>query len=155
MIHISTASSVLVETLVVGDTVLSKNGSFNTHDAHVLHDYSAYNLTGNQTLTTINHIQPHTVDSLIDINDGAFRATPDHMMIMKIGNQWNVRPLYVAKDMVGNCSFMDVNGNEIPVTSAEELTGSFTVYDIDTEPNDTFYSNGILTHNHLHPNLNP
>ena len=57
--------------------------------------------------------------------------------------------LYVAKDMVGNCSFMDVNGNEILVTSAEELTGSFTVYDIEL-PN-THSCKWNLTHNHLHP----
>ena len=133
---------------------MSKNGSFNTHDAHVLHQYSAYNLTGNQVLTTINHISSHTVNELIDINNGQFRATPDHMMIMKIGNQWNVRPLYVAADMINGCFFMDINGNEIAVTTAERLTGTFTVYDIDTEPNDTFYANSILTHNHLHPTLN-
>ena len=57
---------------------------------------------------------------------------------------WRIRPLYIC--LVGDY-FMDVDGNEVEITSIDELTEEFNVWKIDTEPADVFYANGILTHN--------
>lgn len=153
MININTTQTTTIDSLQVGDQILSKNGGFNTDDHIEMHNYSANALTGHLVPTSVVHIQQHTVTEMCDLNNGQFRATPDHMMIFKIEGSWVVRPMYVAEWFVGNCSMMGIDGVEIPITSYVRETGSFTVYDLDTEPNDTFYANGILTHNRLHPNL--
>lgn len=155
-IHINGIDTKLIQDLQIGDEILSKNGAFNTDDPTAMHEYSATALTGNLTPTTVIHVQSHEVDTIININNGLLKATADHFSIMKIGGKWKVRPLYVAQLFLENgetVHFKDVNNYDIEITSAVTETGSFTVYDVDTEPNDTFYANGILTHNHLHKDL--
>ena len=41
-----------------------------------------------------------------------------------------------------------ISGIEIEITTlVEDITTPYVVYKLDTEPNDTFFANGILTHN--------
>ena len=149
LIALADGTSILVDDLQPGMQVLSKNGSFNTQDHIALHEFEADDISYLDTRpATVIHCTPAVRDNIMNVNHNLFRATADHMCIAKKKelNMWRVLPLYILRE---GDSFLDQNNQEVLITSITEEDGQFTVYDIDTEDNDTFYCNGILTHNHL------
>ena len=70
------------------------------------------------------------------------------MVVKKIDangdRMWQVRPLYFWE--VGDF-FLDVNNNEVEITSATQESGTFYVWKMDIEDNDVYYGGGILNHN--------
>ena len=155
-VHIYATDTVLIESLQVGDQVYSKDGGFNTDDENLMHTFASNAIIGQPQQATITEVYQGTSSDVISINNGLFKATKDHFMIVKQEDSnasvaWRIRPLYIC--LVGDY-FMDVNGNEVEITSIDELTEEFNVWKIDTEPADVFYANGILTHNSV-PINNP
>lgn len=149
LVHINETDTVPIEALQVGDQVYSKSGNFNTDDENLMHAFSNTAIAGEPQQATITEIYQGTSSNVISINNGLFKATKDHFMLVKQEDKdalvaWRIRPLYIC--LIGD-HFMDVDGNEIEITSIDELTEEFNVWKIDTEPADVFYSNGILTHN--------
>mgnify|MGYP003627356022 CR=1 FL=1 len=156
LVHINATDTVPIESLQVGDQVYSKDGGFNTDDENLMHTFASNTIVGQPQQATITEVYQGTSSDVISINNGLFRATKDHFMIVKQEDSnasvaWRIRPLYIC--LVGDY-FMDVNGNEVEITSIDELTEEFNVWKIDTEPADVFYANGILTHNSV-PINNP
>lgn len=151
LVNINTTQRVPIESLSIGDTILSKGGGFNTDDHMEMHNYDVANLTGHLRLTTItDHFQTTSTDN-INFNDGLLIATRLHYHLMKLDGRWAVRPIYVAQLYIEHNQpvfFYDVNGIEIEITSAVSSSEELTVWEIDTEPDDVFFANGILTHNH-------
>ena len=152
LVNISASEAVPVETLAIGNTLLSKAGAFNTDDELEMHDFRERDLDGEATTTTLVGLNKHKKTNIIDINSGLLRATSDHLMLVRTTygeegrtRRWRIRPLYFCH--IGD-HFMDVNGEWIEIVSSEELTGEFDVWEIDTEPADVFYAGGILNHNH-------
>jgi len=152
LVNISASEAVPVETLAIGNTLLSKAGAFNTDDEQEMHDFRERALDGEATTTTLVGLNKHKKTNIIDINNGLLRATSDHLMLVRTTygeegrtRRWRIRPLYFC--YIGD-HFMDVNGEWIEIVSSEELTGEFDVWEIDTEPADVFYAGGILNHNH-------
>jgi hypothetical protein len=140
-----------VEDLQIGDTLLSKGGGFNTDDHMEMHNYDVANMTGQLRTTTITDIFPTTSNDNIDFNNGLLIATRTHYHLMKIKGRWNVRPIYVAQLALqygDSVHFYHYDGTEVEITSAVDNTESLTVWEIDTEPDDVFFANGLLTHNH-------
>ena len=155
-VHINATDTVLIETLQVGDQVYSKDGGFNTDDENLMHTFASDNIIGLPQQATVTRVYQATSNQVISINNGLFKATKDHFMIVKqeasdASIAWRIRPLYICS--VGDY-FMDVDGNEVEITSIDELTEEFNVWKIDTEPADVFYAGGILTHNSV-PINNP
>jgi hypothetical protein len=155
-VHINATDTVLIETLQVGDQVYSKDGGFNTDDENLMHTFASANIIGQPQQATVTRVYQATSNQVISINNGMFKATKDHFMIVKqeasdASIAWRIRPLYIC--LVGDY-FMDVDGNEVEITSIDELTEEFNVWKIDTEPADVFYAGGILTHNSV-PINNP
>jgi hypothetical protein len=149
-INISTTETKPIEDLVVGDTILSKGGGFNTDDHMEMHQYSAKNLTGHLRETTITAHFSSESDDNINFNDGLLIATRLHYHIMKIEGKWAVRPIYLAQLYVEaglEVFFYTIDGTEIEITSAVSSTDPITVWEIDTEPDDVYFANGLLTHN--------
>jgi len=149
-INISTTETKPIEDLVVGDTILSKGGGFNTDDHMEMHEYSAKNLTGHLRETTITAHFSSESDDNINFNDGLLIATRLHYHIMKIDGKWAVRPIYLAQLYVEaglEVFFYTIDGTEIEITSAVSNTDPITVWEIDTEPDDVYFANGLLTHN--------
>tara|TARA_R100001198_G_C5242981_1_gene220787 strand:+ start:7465 stop:8235 length:771 start_codon:yes stop_codon:yes gene_type:complete len=149
LVHINETDTVPIEALQVGDQVYSKSGNFNTDDENLMHEFSNTAIAGEPQQATITEIYQGTSSNVISINNGLFKATKDHFMLVKQEDKdalvaWRIRPLYIC--LIGD-HFMDVDGNEVEITSIDELTEEFNVWKIDTEPADVFYSNGILTHN--------
>jgi len=151
LISINTTIQRPIQELQVGDTILSKGGGFNTDDHMEMHNYDVANMTGHLKETTITNIFSLTSEDNINFNDGHLIATRMHYHLMKINGRWAIRPIYVAQQFVDHNDpvfFYDVNGNEIEITSAVNETEPITVWEIDTEPNDVFFANGLLTHNY-------
>lgn len=149
LVHINATDTVPIESLQVGDQVYSKDGGFNTDDENLMHTFASNAIVGQPQQATITEVYQGTSSNVISINSGLFKATKDHFMIVKqeasnASIAWRIRPLYIC--LVGDY-FMDVDGNEVEITSIDELTEEFNVWKIDTEPADVFYANGILTHN--------
>ena len=152
LISVNTTQSTLVENLSVGDAVLTKQGGFNTDDETAMHLFSADTLTGDYDTGTITAKQRFTVNKMIEVNGGLLRATPDHRMIVKQEDaagdlKWLVRPLYFCA--VGD-HFLDVNNNEVEITSKTEETGTFYVWQMDIEDQDVYYAGGLLNHNYYY-----
>lgn len=151
LISINTTTQMKVEDLQIGDTLLSKGGGFNTDDHQEMHDYDVANMTGQLRTTTITNIFSTTSTENIDFNDGLLIATRTHYHLMKIKDRWMVRPIYVAQSALqhgDSVHFYHQDGSEIEIISAVDNTESLTVWEIDTEPDDVFFANGLLTHNH-------
>ena len=151
-ISINTTQSTLVENLNVGDAVLTKQGGFNTDDETAMHLFSADSITGDHDTGNITAKQRFTVNKMIDVNGGLLRATPDHRMIVKQEDaagdlKWLVRPLYFCA--IGD-HFLDVNNNEVEITSKTEETGTFYVWQMDIEDQDVYYAGGLLNHNYYY-----
>lgn len=150
-ININTTETKPIEDLQIGDTILSKGGGFNTDDFEEMHAYDVANMTGQLRETTVTNHFSTISDDNIDFNNGLLVATRLHYQLMKIEGRWAIRPIYLAQKYVElnyPVFFADVEGNEIEITSAVIKTDPITVWEIDTEPNDVFYANGLLTHNH-------
>lgn len=154
LVNISPSEVVPIETLQVGSTILSKEGGFNTDIEDEIWDFKSQRLDGAATTAEVTVLKPHTSDKIISVNDGLLKATRDHMVIVRCawGNNgsphkaWRIRPLYAC--LVGD-HFMNVDGKFVEITSLEELTGTFNIWEIDIEPADVFYAGGVLIHNHI------
>lgn len=151
LININTTIQRPIQELQIGDTILSKGGGFNTDDHMEMHNYDVANMTGHLKETTITNVISLTSDDNINFNDGLLIATKMHYHLMKIKGRWAIRPIYVAQQFVDHNDpvfFYNIDGTEIEITSAISDTTPITVWEIDTEPNDVFFANGLLTHNH-------
>ena len=154
-INISTTETKSIEDLVVGDTILSKGGGFNTDDHMEMHEYSVKSLTGHLRETTITAHFSTESDDNINFNNGLLIATNKHYHIMKVDDRWAVRPIYVAQlylEAGKQVFFYNIDGTEVEITSAVSDTTPIQVWEIDTEPDDVYFANGLLTHNHKRNN---
>lgn len=155
LININTTMQRPIEELQIGDTILSKGGGFNTDDYLEMHNYDVANMTGKLRETTIIAHFETTSDDNINFNNGLLIATRTHYHLMKINNRWAIRPIYVAQLCIENnmpVYFYNIDGTEIQITSAINETELITVWEIDTEPDDVYFANGLLTHNHKRNN---
>jgi hypothetical protein len=145
-IHISTNTTVLVETLRINDTILTKDGPFNIDDETSLFSISTTIMAG--ALSSDDYLsgaRKTQVIGIVDINNGLLKTTGGHLHIIKRGGFWIVsRGMHLV---VGDILNHITNG-ETPITSiVHDETNTYTVYKLDVEPNDVFFANGILTHN--------
>ena len=138
-----------IEELVIGDTLLSKVVLGNPNmpdsdDISVLSQWSSESITLSSELTQITAVTGYPRASVTYINNGLLKASPSHQHIVKKNGVWTVA---VTTDLQVGDSLINENGQEILIESLSEVNGSFVVYKIDVEQNDTFIADGIVTHN--------
>jgi hypothetical protein len=138
-----------IEELVIGDTLLSKVVLGNPNmpdsdDISVLSQWSSESITLSSELTQITAVTGYPRASATYINNGLLKASPSHQHIVKKNGAWTVA---VTTDLQVGDSLINENGQEILIESLSEVNGSFIVYKIDVEQNDTFIADGIVTHN--------
>lgn len=138
-----------IEQLVIGDTLLSKVvlGDPNmpdSDDISVLSQWSSESITLSSELTQVNAVTGYPRASVTYINGGILKASPSHQHIVKKNGVWTVA---VTTDLQVGDSLINESGQEILIESLSEVNGSFVVYKIDVEQNDTFIADGIVTHN--------
>jgi hypothetical protein len=145
-ITLADGSQVLIETLQVGDVL--KSFAIDTlplysDDDTVLTTWNTETLTGNQSTASIVSITPVQVSGIVVINN-LLKTTPNHKHLVKHDGVWSFVSAYNV--VVGDI-MLDVNNNEVEVTSVETQQVVKTVYKMDVETLDVFYAENILTHN--------
>jgi hypothetical protein len=145
-ITLADGSQVLIETLQVGDVL--KSFAIDTlplysDDNTVLTTWSTESLTGTESTATIMSITPVQVSEIVVIND-LLKTTSNHKHLIKHDGVWSF--VMASKVVVGDI-MIDINNNEVEVTSVETQQVEKTVYKMDVETLDVFYAENILTHN--------
>lgn len=137
-----------VQDLKVGDILLSysiDNFPDTTDDESFLTVWTAGQITGSQQLTTVVHHSPFQNSYHVDINKGLVRSIPEHRHLIKgYGGVWRFAR---ARDLRVGDILLDKDGAEITITSVGIVNEMLTAFKIDVESIDTFYVNGIVTHN--------
>ena len=143
-------SQVLIETLQVGDVL--KSFAIDTlplysDDETVLTTWNTETLTGTLSTATIMSITPVQISEIVVIND-LLKTTPDHRHLVKHDGVWS---FVIASNVVVGDIMIDINNNEVEVTSVDTQEVEKTVYKMDVETLDVFYAENILTHNIKNP----
>jgi hypothetical protein len=121
------------------------DGPFNVDNIPALIEVSTPNIANSLSIDTLARIDAINCIGIIDINNGLLKTTAEHMHIFKRDGVWISRAASALQ--VGD-KLYHISGIEIEITTlVEDSTTPYVVYKLDTEPNDTFFANGILTHN--------
>ena len=139
-------TQVAIETLQIDQILASVvvGNMPDTDDSTSLLSWSQINPTISNTSAKIKDITEFTVDSIFKFNNDLLSSSKDHLHVVKRNENWTILK---AEDIVTGDKFISENGAEILITSITEQSGSFKVYKLDVESNDTFIANGIITHN--------
>jgi hypothetical protein len=145
-ITLADGSQVLIETLQAGDIL--KSYAIDTlplysDDNTVLITWNTESLTGTLSTATIMSITPVQVSKIVVINN-LLKTTPGHRHLIKHDGVWS---FIIASNVVVGDILLDINNNEVEVTSVETQEVEKTVYKMDVETLDVFYAENILTHN--------
>jgi hypothetical protein len=149
-ITLADGSQVLIETLQVGDVLKSfaiDTLSLYSDDNTVLTTWNTETLTGTESTASITSITPVQVSEIVVIND-LLKTTPDHRHLVKHDGVWS---FVIASNVIVGDIMIDINNNEVEVTSVETQEVEKTVYKMDVETLDVFYAENILTHNIKNP----
>jgi hypothetical protein len=145
-ITLADGSQVLIETLQVGDVL--KSFAIDTlplysDDESVLTTWNTETLSGTESTAAIVSITPVQVSEIVVIND-LLKTTPSHKHLVKRDGVWSFVSAYNV--VVGDI-MLDINNEEVEITSVEVQQVEQTVYKMDVETLDVFYAENILTHN--------
>ena len=147
MISTSPSSSVAVETLQIGDAVLSKN--INTlpdadEGTDAMYEWSSDNINGTASTALVVKNTPIQTTGIYNFNNGVLYTTRTHNHLIKRDGSWRIQP---SNNIVVGDIFLDINENEVEITSIEFENRSVSVYQLNVETDDVYYANDILTHN--------
>ena len=148
MISISSGSSVAVETLSVGDEVMSKNiPSLPDSDEGLsaLHSWNSDNINGSSSTAIVTGNSTEVIRGIYNFNNGALYTTHSHSHIIKRNGTWKILK---ASEVLSGDIYEDVNGDEIEITSIVVEDRDVRIYKLNVETDDIYYANGILTHNY-------
>ena len=148
MISISSGSSVAVETLSVGDEVMSKNiPSLPDSDEGLsaLHSWNSDNINGSSSTAIVTGNSTEVIRGIYNFNNGALYTTHSHSHIIKRNGIWKILK---ASEVLSGDIYEDVNGDEIEITSIVVEDRDVRIYKLNVETDDVYYANGILTHNY-------
>ena len=151
-ITMSDGTTKLIEELVVGDTLMSfdiEGLPLDSDTNEVLTTWNTNEIVGNLSQTTIVNIVAKPSDNTILINN-LLRTTEYHRHLVKHPTGWR---FIQAKDVLVGQFLLDINNNEIEVTSVDIIEETVTIYQMDVEDIDLFYAEGILTHNLKQPEV--
>jgi hypothetical protein len=123
-----------VQDIQVGDKVLSisnKNNLFNTNKFR-------------KSTAIITGVYSILVDNIININNGLLKISDSHINVIKRDNIWSLK---TSKELLVGDILIDINKNEIEITSIDILNESQQVYNIIVNKEHLYFANNILTHN--------
>tara|TARA_B110000285_G_scaffold214305_1_gene259483 strand:+ start:223 stop:1206 length:984 start_codon:yes stop_codon:yes gene_type:complete len=145
-VHVSLTETKLIENLIITEPVLTLDGAFNVEDQTTLSSVSTTSV--DNTLSTddiLAGVMTSYAIGIIDINNGLLKSSSSHQHIVKRSGLWKTS---LANQLVVGDILWHITNGEIPITSiSHDTENQYTIYKLDIEPNDTFFANGILTHN--------
>jgi hypothetical protein len=145
-IKLSNGETARIETLKIGDVLYSNNiGNMpNTDNSSELLAWSENNPTVSSTTTVVKGVALKNTNRVLEFNQGLLTSSIFHLHVIKRDGTWIISEARSIK--VGDI-FISNNSTEHIITSIQELNGTFNVYKIDVEENDTYVANNIITHN--------
>lgn len=145
MVTLADGSKKPIESVKLGDSLMSRTGIFNTDVKEDLFAISSDNISGEKSTATIQKLYRFLSKGIVNINNGKLETTSEHYHIIKRSDKWIC---VLAGDLLVNDMLLDINGDGVIIESLSiDNTNTKTVYLIDTEDLDTFYANDIYTHN--------
>ena len=152
-IEMADGTTKLVEDLEIGDEVLSMNMPGQLDEDN--DDWRSCRFSDEKTETFTQHsasVQDINFDfayNYWNINDGQEKITGEHEMLYKPINE-DIWMWQLAPNMKVGANVMDKNGNEVEITSLENIIENdegFEVVQIDVEPLDVYFGQTFLVHN--------
>ncbi len=144
-ISMSDGSYKFIQDLKAGETLSSLNfKGMPTTESPELSTWSSKDANLSKDTVVLKNIKTINSNTIYSINDGKLFCTIDHLHVFKHDGLWKVGK---TEDLIEGDFLLDENGNEIAINNIVKMSGSFIVYKLDTEENDLFIANGILTHN--------
>ena len=145
-IKLSNGETARIETLKIGDVLYSNNiGNMpNTDNSSELLTWSENNPTVTSTTTVVKGVALKNTNRVLAFNQGLLTSSIFHLHVIKRDGTWMISEARSIK--VGDI-FISNNSTEHIITSIQEFSGTFNVYKIDVEENDTYVANDIITHN--------
>ncbi len=117
----------------------------NVQSLHIGDNVLGYNISSGQTLSvTVTNITVARVSTLLEINDGLLSVTLTKQPIY-MRNTTFTGWLYDPEDLrIGYEIFNPISGEWMIITNLGLTFGNFKVYDVTTNPLNTFIGNGFL-----------
>ena len=152
-IDMADGTTKLVEDLEIGDEVMSMNMPGQLDEDN--DDWRSCRFADEKTETFTQHsasVQDINFDFAFnywDINDGMEKITGEHEMLYKPLNE-NTWMWQLVPNMKVGANVMDKNGNEVEITSLENVIDNdegYEVVQIDVEPLDVYFGQTFLVHN--------
>ena len=152
-IEMADGTTKLVEDLEIGDWVMSMNMPGQLDEDN--DDWRSCRFADEKTETFTQHsasVQDINFDfayNYWNINDGMEKITGEHEMLYKPINE-NTWMWQLVPNMKVGAHVMDKNGNEVEITSLENLIDNdegYEVVQIDVEPLDVYFGKTFLVHN--------
>jgi len=139
-----------VEDVVVGDSVKSWNHPTVIDESNEgWIEWSATDLTGSTTHSSV--VRTHTVDTYfkwhnITLADGhELKCTFEHVFLAKDSEgKWSWKQ---AIAMEAGHSMLKEDGSEVAIVSNTITYTPVTTFNLDVEETDTYYADGLVTHN--------
>jgi hypothetical protein len=131
----------LIQDIQVGDKVLSisnKDKFFATNKFRK----STATITGTKSIS---------VNNIIDINNGLLKSSHSHINVIKRDGIWSLK---TSLELLVGDIMIDINKNEIKITSINIVYESQQVYNITVDKEHLYFANNILTHNKTAPPSN-
>lgn len=150
MVTMADGTEKRIDQLVVGDVLKSFNIDtlpLNSDDSTVLETWSSENIVGTPDTATIVGIEPMDYYGIFVLN-GILKTSARHRHLVKRNNVWS---FIEAHEVVVGDIMLDIEGNEILITTRTVELNEQTVYKLNVENLDVYYANGILTHNQKLP----
>jgi len=146
MVKLADGTSTAIENLKYGQSVSSVviGNMPDTDNVQQLLLWIQSNPPLSNTTSSVKNIIKYNVNSVLNFNNDLLISSKDHLHIIKRNNAWITS---IASDIMIGDYFIDEEYNEIEIVSIQEMTGSYNVYKLNVESNDTFIANGIITHN--------
>ena len=99
------------------------------------------------TSATVENMFFNYMESYWNINSGFLRVTSEHPLYVYDGTKWYWMTPIEIKNSSSSLQLLNHNGSFISIDSIEEIVGEVEVVNIDVEPLDVYFANGILVHN--------
>jgi hypothetical protein len=147
MISLSEDISVPIESLVIGNSILSSKiiTLEDTNNIDELYTWNNSTLIESRVMSQIKSIHAFEANETIIINNGLLEATPEHSQLIYRNDEWKF--IEIKNVSVGDMLY-SLTKEIISVTSVEINKEPRVAYKMTLNtPNHTFFANEILTHN--------
>ena len=137
-----------IEEIQVGDQLSSVVVDGMPNDESQWSTWSSTTLDYSSTTVTVLNTISFNSNSIYDINNGLLICSSSHEHVVKQEGVWYIKE---TTDINTGDYYMDINGNEVLITSINISTEETLVYNIDVDNSNLYFADGILTHNKLVP----